>query len=368
MKKLGVFFGGKSLEHEVSVITAIQLMKHADVGQYQIVPVYLDKTGKWWSGEILKKIEYYSTQDLKHPENLEAFQLSLSNDETQIDVAILCFHGNPGESGQVQGALDLAGVPYQGPGLLGSAVSFDKIITRQIMAAEGIPQTKYVWFTYKDWETDKSSCLEKMKTLQYPLFVKPANSGSSIGIVKIDKPEELDLAVAQAGALDSRILIEQGVIDCVEVNVSVLGDGLSEPEISMTEQPMKSDEFLSFADKYERGGKGKKGGMASATRRIPAPISSTAVEKVTEVAKLLFKVLDLSGVVRIDFFVNPSTDDIYVTEPNTIPGSMSFYLWEASGLKYPELIDRLVQIAEARHRNVQSKVRSYDTNILRKAD
>lgn len=364
--KLGVFFGGVSVEHEVSIITGLQLIKNTDTTKYEIWPIYIDKSGKWWTGEVLKSLEYFRTADLFNPDDLTVFSLDLNQPQpAQLDAAILCFHGTLGESGAIQGALELAKVPFQGPTVMSSAIGFDKIVTRQILTAEGIGQTKYHWFSKLDWETDKAVVLEKIKPLGLPVFIKPANSGSSIGIKRAKSTEEVSEAIEFALQFDDRILVEAEVKDCIEINVSVLGDQ-NTAVASVAEQPMHADEFLSFADKYQRGG-GKKSGMASATRRIPAPISNQTLAILQTAALKVFKIFDCSGVVRIDFFANPSTNEIFLTELNTIPGSMSFYLWEATSLPYPKLVDRLVEIALNRASARKNKLRSFETNLLQTA-
>lgn len=361
-KNLAVFFGGISPEHEVSVITGVQLMKHVDQERYNLVPVYIDKAGKWWTGPVLTSTDYYKDQNLYSPQGLESFVINPNAKSNSIDAAILCFHGQYGEGGNIQGLLELAQIPYQGPAVTSSAIAFDKIVTRQILKAENIHQTPYVWFTQAEWKTNQQEIKAQIEQLGYPVFAKPANSGSTIGIQKVSTADTIGETIESILHYDQRVIVEKEVVDCIEVNVSVLGlEG--ETKASVPEQPIKQDEFLSFADKYERGG-GKKSGMASATRRIPAPISSNLTEQLQQLAQRIFHVFDCSGVVRIDFFVNPSTEEIFVTELNTIPGSMSFYLWEASGLPYPQLVDRLVEIAEKRFAQKQVLTTSFETNIL----
>ncbi|HCC84290.1 MAG TPA: hypothetical protein DEP87_01265 [Candidatus Pacebacteria bacterium] len=362
--KLGVFFGGVAAEHEVSIITGLQLMKHADLTKYDVIPVYVDKSGQWWTGEAAKTLEFFRSADVMAPKGLTPFQFSLNPTATQpIDLAILCFHGTTGESGGVQGLLDVVRIPYQGSGVMGSAAAFDKIVTRQILTAEGINQTAYLWLTLSEWQTDPSGWSERLfRELGSELFVKPANSGSSIGISRVTQPSELEAAIKLAAEFDYRILVEKGIADCLEINVAILRDGTT-TTVSVAEQPLKQDEFLSFVDKYQRGG-GKKSGMASASRRIPAPIAASTYEKIKVVAEKVAKIFDFTGVVRLDFFVNPTTEEIFLTEPNTIPGSMSFYLWQASGLPYPQLIDKLVEIAQTRHQLISSLKHTFETNLL----
>lgn len=365
-KRLAVIYGGITTEHEVSIVTAVQMMENVDQTKYDLVPLYIDKAGQWWTGKELLDIKYYQQADLFKPKKLEAFHLHPVKDSNQIDVAILCFHGGYGESGNVQGLLELAGIPYQGPKVLSSAIAFDKVVTRQILAAEEIGQTDYVWFNDFQWKNHREQLIQEINQLQYPLFIKPARSGSSIGIQKIKTQAELEKTVEEVMQYDYRVLIESEVQDCIEVNVSVLGGETI--KASVPEQPISTDQFLSFADKYEKGnGKGgEKSGLASANRRIPAPISSQLAEKIQSLAKDIFRIFDCTGVVRIDFFANPSTEEVFVTELNTIPGSMSYYLWQASGLAYPDLIDRLVEIAEEEQLKKEQLITSFESNILDK--
>ncbi len=365
-KRLGVMFGGVTTEHEVSIVTAVQLMKKVDLEKYQLIPIYIDKKGQWWTGEKLLEIKFYQEAELHSPQGLEPFSFQPQPNSNPIDVALLCFHGGQGEGGGVQGLLDLAQIPYPGPAVLGSASAYDKIVTRQILAAEGINQAEFVWFNTYDWQQDQPKQIKRINQLEYPLYIKPARSGSSIGIQKLTEPEKLSSTIEEVMQFDSRILIESEVSDCLEINVAVLGG--EQLRASVPEQPIKSDQFLSFADKYERGGgkKGGKGGMASASRKIPAPISPKLAKKLQNLAKRIFRLFDCSGVIRIDFFVNPSTEEIFVTELNTIPGSMSYYLWEATGIDYPELIDQLVEIAENQAQEKQRLIVTFESNILEK--
>jgi D-alanine-D-alanine ligase len=370
-QRLGVIFGSRSVEHEVSIITACQLMRNVDTDKYLVVPLYIDKSGKWWTGEAAGKIESYKNQELENPSGFEPYHFTpVPNIEHGIDVAIVCCHGTLGEDGTVQGLLELAGIPYQGPGVVGSAVSMDKIVTKQLMLASGFSVANFQWFTKEDWNVNKQRVIKQLldpetqgsMRLSFPLFIKPANLGSSVGISKAKNEKELVESIEVALAFDRRVLVEQGLSDVMEVNVSVLG--FTQLEASVPEQPVSSGELLSYADKYEGGGK-KTGGMASLKRRIPAPIPKSLTEKLQQAAIEVAKICDCSGVIRIDFFVNLESDQIWVGELNTIPGSMSFYLWEASGMDYKELIDRLVEIAHER-KGVQEKyTRSIATKIIK---
>lgn len=363
-RKLGVLFGGVTVEHEVSVITGQQLMNHANPDLYEIIPVYVDKQGQWWTGDVLRDPEYFKTANLLAPHGLQPLLLDPNRQSAHpFEVAILCFHGGYGEAGNVQGLLELAGIPYQGPGVVGSATAFDKIITRHVLGSAGFRQAEYTWFTMHEFHQNEDQVLAKISELGLPVYLKPANGGSTVGIEKVSSEVDLSAAIARVGLFDQRILVEKEITDCIEINVSVLGiEG--DIKASVPEQPIKSADFLSYADKYERGG--KKSGMASATRRIPAPISASLTEKVQAEAINIFRLFDCSGVIRIDFFVDPSEETIFVIEPNTIPGSMSFYLWEASGISYPHLIDRLVEIADQKAARQANLTTSFESNILAK--
>ncbi len=363
--KLGVFFGGISTEHEVSVITGLQLIQHADKNNYEVIPVYIDKKGKWWTGEKLKSIETFRDLDLQNPKGLEHFVLAPGQDKKVLDAAILCFHGDYGEGGKVQGLLELAEIPHQGPSLLPAALAMDKISFRQILATSKFQQSEFFAFSQADWDKDKKNVLAKISKLGLPVFCKPSRSGSSIGVQRVSQEKQLEQVILETLKLDNRVLVEKEVTDCIEVNVAVLGN--SQQAIpSVTEQPIKSEDLLSFADKYEKGG-GKKSGMASSDRRIPAPISDSLAKKLQKQAIELFHFFGMSGVVRTDFFVNPSTEDIYVIEMNTIPGSMSFYLFEKIGMSYSQLIDRLVEIAIAESKQHNELSFHFETNILKNA-
>ncbi|PWU22705.1 D-alanine--D-alanine ligase [Candidatus Cerribacteria bacterium 'Amazon FNV 2010 28 9'] len=381
--RLGVIFGSRSVEHEVSIITACQLMKHVDREKYEVIPIYISKEGQWLTGSRLEHIETFkhlelvaqnaeypliASADTKTSKELttsHAIQASLST----IDVAIVCCHGTLGEDGTVQGLLELANIPYQGPGVVGSSIAMDKIITKKVLEASSFKVANFQWFTSSMWKEDKKNVLQRLldpknqghKQLSFPLFVKPANLGSSVGITKAKNEKELEEAIEIATHFDRRIIIEQGLENVIEINVSVLG--FEEYKASVPEQPIATGEILSYADKYEGGGK-KTGGMASLKRRIPAPIPMSLTKKVQELAIHVARTCDCSGVIRIDFFVNPETDEIWVGEINTIPGSMAFYLWEASGVSYPQLIDELVAIAQKRKAIQQSFTRSISTTII----
>ncbi len=376
-KKIGVVFGSRSVEHEVSIITAAQLMAHV-APHHEVVPLYIDKQGKWWTGESLKDIATFRELNLQDPSGGDRRQLAIlpspkaSDDLHQlIDVAIFCVHGAYSEDGTLAGLFELLGIPYVGPGVVGAAVAIDKIITKHVVEAAGLQVTEYGWFSADDWRSDQAEVMHQISHLSYPLFVKPASLGSSVGVTKVKDESELIQAVELAIEFDSRIIVEQAApADAIEVNIAVLGTA-QDCEASVSEQPIQTDEFLSYADKYERGG-GKKGGskgskgMASLSRNIPAPIAPSLEEALQDAACYIWKLVDGFGVARIDFFADPTTEEFWVGEINSPPGSMGYYLWEASGLPYPDMIDRLVEIAQDRFNRRAKLFTSIESNILKK--
>jgi D-alanine-D-alanine ligase len=374
VKKVGVVFGSRSVEHEVSIITAAQLMKHVS-SEYQVVPLYIDKQGRWWTGESLRDIHTFQDLDLQNAEGGDRRQISFqptpgASDDLHdlIDVAIFCVHGGYSEDGTLAGLFELAGIPYVGPGVVGAAVAIDKVMTKHVVEGAGLAVTDYGWFTAADWRDGQEEVLHQIHHLKYPLFVKPASLGSSVGISKVKNVEELKTAIELATQFDTRIIVEESApADAIEVNIAVLGTA-DNCEASMSEQPIQTDEFLSYADKYMRGGKKSGGskGMASLSRNIPAPIAPTLQEALQDAACYIWKLVDGFGVARIDFFADPTTEQFWVGEINSPPGSMAFYLWEASGLPYSQMIDRLIEIAQERFSQRQRLFSSISSNILEK--
>lgn len=379
--KVAVLFGGRSTEHEVSIITGLQVLQNLDKNKYEAFPVYITKEGKWVTGDSrLEKVETYRdlsnvSREFKNSfitpdallgalvENPETSSGLLKRPTiTKIDVAVLCFHGGSGEDGGAQGLLDMAGIPYTGCGVLGSAVCMDKISTKLILKSADVPVVDGIFFLREEWDKDKLSIIAQIeKELSYPIFVKPSNSGSTIGIGAASNKKELEEAIEVAKFYDRRLLAEQGVKNPKEANVSVMG--YKTLELSEFEQPVSSGNFLSFQDKYLSGG-GKSKGMASTKRLIPAPIKPATKELIGEYAKKAYRVLDCSGLVRIDFLLSQDEKEVYLNEVNTIPGSMSFYLWEPAGVPFTRMVEKLIEIARERHEDRSKTVRTFQSNIL----
>lgn len=376
---IGVFFGGRSTEHEISVISASQAMAAIDREQYDVTPIYITKQGEWYTGDALFEISNY--RDIPAllrkcrkvymiPEqgdyNLYAPKTGLFKGVetlTRLDVVIPVLHGSNGEDGIFEGVLESIGIPFAGCDVLASANGMDKITMKMILQACDIPVVDYVWFTDKQWYSQREDLIKKIESkLGYPVIVKPANLGSSVGIGRAANREELIDRLDVAEKYSTRLIVEHMVENLKEINCSVLGD-CDEYQTSVCEEPIKSGDILSYEDKYMGGTKGSKG-MQASQKRIPADLPEAMSERIRFLAGETFRVLSCHGVSRVDVIVDADNDSIYVNEINTIPGSLSFYLWEASGIPFAELMDRLVRLALKRSREISQKTVSYDQNIF----
>ncbi len=378
--RVGVFFGGRSVEHEVSIISALQAVKAFDVSKYDVVPVYVTRDNRFYIGEDIGKIEEYRNipELLKKSVRVvpagEAGRLNLIKYPEHffggkvydyVDIAFPIVHGTNSEDGSIQGLFNFLGVPYAGCDVLSSAVGMDKYAAKTILSANGIPVVDGVKIEFKKFLEDSENTIAALEQrLRYPLIVKPVNLGSSIGIRKAGDRQSLLDAMEYAFRYSPFVLIENVVENLREINCAVLGD-YSEAEASECEEPVGSaDDVLSYEDKYISDAKGASKGMSSLKRILPAPIDSEAREKVRELAVRTFQTLGCSGVARIDFLMDGNTGELWVNEINTIPGSLAFYLWEPLGMKYTRLLDRIVELALKREREASEKQYSIDTGIL----
>lgn len=375
---VGVVFGGRSVENEISVITANQAIQAMDKEKYDITPIYITKTGKWYSGEALLNVDNYrDTKKLLSmceevymrpcygDTNLYRVKKGLfqSNVVAKLDVVLPALHGTNCEDGTFQGIMEFCGIPYTGCNTLASANGMDKITMKMILKECGIPVVDYCWFSDKEWDDKKDVTVANVESkLGYPVIVKPANSGSSVGIRAAHNREELLDAVDYAISFTNRVIIEKYVQKLKEVNCAVLGN-YYECTPSVCEVPVRSGEILSYQDKYMSGGKQSQG-MRSTQREIPANLPDESTAFIQQAACDTFRALDCDGVARIDFIIDEATGDMYVNEINTIPGSLSYYLWEYSGINFSELIDKLIEIAFRRKQDFGFKAVNYGGNIF----
>ena len=383
--KVGVIFGGESVEHEVSIISAIQAMEHMNQDKYDIYPIYISKDRTWYAGKMLMDIDVFKNfDDLKKyakkvtmVKKNDKFYLQkvngiLRRDITDIDIVFPIVHGNNVEDGSIQGYLDTIGIPYVGSKVLGSALGQDKVVMKQVFKSVDLPIVDYTWFYDYEYNENKSEILDKIKKLSYPVVVKPATLGSSVGINFVKDEASLYAAIEEAIKYDKKIIVEKAVENLVEVNCSVLGS-YNHQSVSALEEVMSDNNLLTYQDKYIGGSKGKlKGGikgigskgMASASRIIPARISEDLEKEIKDLSKKVFNALNLSGLCRIDYLIDRKNNKVYVNEPNTIPGSLAFYLWEPIGKNYEQLLDDMINLAIKDYKNRLKKTYSFDTNIL----
>jgi len=387
---IAVIFGSRSCEHDVSIISALQLIEAAKQAGFGVTPVYISREGLWYTGEALDKIETFrefnpmgkgvtrvnldvsaNAGDLwAWPPQRAGLFAKVPAPVAHIDVAIPVFHGMNGEDGTVQGLLEMANIPYASSGVLGSSVGMDKIAMKQILRGAGFPVLDFVWFTRDQLKLEREVIIEKIeRKIKYPAVVKPAALGSSIGVSKVNSREELEKAIDLAASYDRRILVEVGINNPVEINCAALGYG-EEVRASVCEMPVPStgDKFLNFFEKYLRnaGAKGESSrGMKSLSRVVPAPIGNDLTERIQTMTKKIFKLLDCRGTVRIDFILDEN-DMLYVNEPNTIPGSLAFYLWKECGVSFARLVEIMVEDALRAHADKNTNVYAFDSTILQK--
>ncbi len=351
--RVGVIFGGRSGEHEVSLVSATSVIRTLDPQQYEVVPIGITREGRWVSSSDALRLLKEQTGLEQEPERFlvpEPGRRALvsvdgqSDRSAQLDVVIPLVHGVHGEDGTLQGLLELANIPYVGAGVLASAVGMDKIVQKELFANAGLPIVRYRWFlsaTCREHRRRVVAAVER--DFRYPVFVKPANTGSSVGISKAHTRKELLEALGLASAYDRKVIVEQGIRHIREIECSVLGN--DDPEASVPGEIIPSNEFYDYDAKYVDG---------KSRSVIPAKLSRTVARRIRELAIRAFRVIDCSGMARVDFFVTRAASRVYLNEVNTIPGftSISMYpkLWEATGISYAELLDRLIALAIQRHR------------------
>lgn len=378
--RLGVIFGGPSVEHEVSIISAVQAMKSLDTDKYEVIPIYITKTRQWYTGEALKDIETYSDVELLKRCTTNVILCS-KNDKfflqstglfkrvkSEVDIILPVVHGTNMEDGVLQGYLQTLGIPFVGSDVYASVLGQDKVLQKLVYESKSLPVAPYTWFYDVDYSNDEESIIKECKKLKFPLIVKPATLGSSVGIKVVNDEIELKKAIEDAIIYDKKILVEHVVNNLVEVNISVLGNYKIQ-ETSLIEEVTTGNSMLTYEDKYINGGKkfGKVGpskGMASLNRKIPADISDKISDEIRKIAISAFKTLGSSGVARIDFLIDKKENQVYINEINSCPGSLAFYLWEPQNKKYRELLDDIIKIGIKDYQLRMKKVNSFDSNIL----
>ena len=375
---LGVIFGGDTVEHEVSIITACQAMEHLNPDKYEIIPIYIGKDKTWYTGKMLMDINIYKDFDnlKKYAKKCVMYRKDgtvvlqstglFKRTITELDLAFPMVHGNNVEDGSLAGFLEIIGIPYVGSNVLGGALGQDKVVMKQVFAKENIPIVDYLWFFDNEYFGHENDIVKNVKKLGYPVIVKPATLGSSVGISFVKDESALTKAIEEAIKYDNKIIVEKAVTNLVEVNCSVLGNYEDQQTSKIVQMNVKSD-FLTYSDKYLNGGKKKAStgkGMASSEFKVAPHLDEKIEKEVEELSKKTFRVLNLSGIARIDFLIDDKHKKVYVNEPNTIPGSLAFYMWEPAGKPYTELLDDAINLAIRDFKAKNKKVSSFETNIL----
>lgn len=373
---LGVMFGGASTEHEISIITAVQAMENIDKEKYNIIPIYLSKENDMYTSDKLINISSY--KDLKKIDTIsknvnlvkkknEYYLISNSfpyNKLSKIDIVLPIMHGYNTEDGTIAGFLEVIGIPYCESDLYASCIGQDKIYQKAVLSANNIPVTPYYYFYESEYLNNQKDIIKNIEKLKYPVIVKPARQGSSVGIKVASNKEELINAINEAINYDEKILVEKVVKNLIELNCSVLGDNYKY-ETSLIEEVYSSDKFLTYKDKYmSDGGKTPSKGMASTGRKVPADISKEKQEEIEKMSINACRSLNTSGVVRIDYLMDNKTGNVYLNEMNIIPGSLSFYLWNVKDVPYKELLNKIIECGIRKYKNKSKKFTSFDTNVL----
>jgi D-alanine-D-alanine ligase len=375
---VGVAFGGRSVEHDVSIITGLQALSVLEE-RHRPVPIYIARSGRWYTGESLKDLSVYQQNggdpsaeevhfDLHRGRLLRAaasgslLRSRRYPEPIELDVVVLATHGTQGEDGCLQGALELARLPYVGPPVGAAAAAMDKVTTKAVLARAGLPSLDHFALRRERWDVEQGECVTRVREVfDFPIYVKPASLGSSVGVSRCSTARELADALELGFELDRACLVEPAVEGGIEVNCAVIGRPGVEPRASVCEQPVAAESFLSFEDKYMSGGKTE--GMKGARRLIPAPLSEGLTVQVQDLARRAFTAFGCAGVTRVDFLID-SANRVYINELNAIPGSFSFYLWEPAGLPFPQLMDDLIDLALDDHREKLRTTTVFDTNLL----
>jgi D-alanine-D-alanine ligase len=377
-KTVAVIFGGRSAEHDVSIITAHTpiIQSLIATGQFEVVPIYIAKDGSWYSDDAMNDITYFKQPDfeerarrnkrlqLSFDNGFKIIRSGFSSKTISVDIVFPAMHGTFGEDGSLMGLLRMANVPFAGCDLFASAVAMDKVLTKQVVGAEGIPVVPYVWFTKHEWEREKLEVKNRIKRLQWPLFVKPVHLGSSIAITKVNDETALGNAIEVALHYDDKVLVEESVENLIEVTLPIMGN--DELQLAAIERPLNKTEFFDFKDKYLSGGK-KGSGVNSAYSEIPANITPERAREVEELGKKVYKTLGCSGIARVDFLIDSASNKVFVNEVNTLPGSLYHHNWKKVGVSNIELVGKLIALAEERFASEQKLTRTFKSDVLRTA-
>ena len=389
-KNIGVFFGSGSTEHDISIITAQLIIAGLKGLNYQVMPVYITKQGKWMLGEDLGSLKLFTDPtltpslsqrergrwllDMENSNGKMVFKKKgLAGKSVIIDIAFPALHGAFGEDGTIQGMFEMLGVPYVGCGVPASAVAMDKALTKIVMKDAGVPTTKFIYFYKQDWEASRADIIGKIKTLQWPVFVKPVHLGSSIGIGKVsakggsasggkDKDiKDLEQKIEVALHYDDKVLVEEGVENLMDVTCCVVGN--NELRASLLQESVFKDDLFDFEDKYISDG-GSQTGKAVNNLIIPARLDAATTSAIQNTAIKVYKALGCSGIARVDFLYNKQTKEFFANEVNPLPGTLYHHLWKASGLELDRLLELLIKLAEEKYEQKRQITFTFESSVL----
>ena len=376
-KTIAVIFGGRSVEHDISIITAhtpiIQSLTAS--GQFDIWPIYIAKNGSWYSDKTMNDLKFFKRNDFENylseqkkirllfDDGLKIIWPGFRQKTITIDIVFPAMHGTFGEDGSLMGLLRMANTPFVGCDIFASAVAMDKTLTKQVLAAENIPIVPFVWFTKDEWEKNKNELTQKMKKLKWPLFIKPVHLGSSIAIAKIKQESELENAIEVAFHYDDKILAEESVENLIEATLPIIGN--DELQLGGVERPLNKTGFFDFNDKYLSKNK-KNGGVNSQYSEIPANINDNLKQQVENLGKRTYRILGCSGIARVDFLIDENSQKVYVNEVNTLPGSLYCHNWRKMGVSGVELVTKLIALAEERFQKQKNITYTFNSDIFKK--
>ncbi len=379
MKSIAVIFGGRSAEHDVSIITG-----HTPIidtllasGKFDVWPIYITKEGKWYADKKMNDMSFFRNPAYEDEiKSWKPVQLDLNNGlalhwpgmfgtSQKIDVVFPAMHGTFGEDGSLMGILRMANVPFVGCDMAASAVAMDKVFTKQVCEAEGLPVVPYVWFTKAQWHKEKKILIEKIKKLSWPVFVKPVHLGSSIAITKVKNEAMLENDIEVALHYDDKVLVEEGIEPLIEVTLPIMGN--NEIRCAHPERPLNKTDFFDFNDKYLSGGKKGGSGVNTEYSEIPANIGEDLTKQIIDMGTRVYQVLDCAGIARIDFLIHADTKKVYVNEVNTLPGSLYAHNWKKAGVSNMDLVLGLVGLAEKRFSEQKNTTFAFKSDILQKA-
>lgn len=380
MKTIGVFFGSRSPEHDVSIVTGQLIISGLKKLNYSVVPVYLDKQGKWYLGEEFGSLKHFTTNEPLKDKNADKYYLQLDTSggkmifkqsglmpkQIVVDMAFPAFHGQNGEDGTFQGLCELLGVSYVGCDVTSSALTMDKALTKMIYLANNIPTTEFVWFYKTRYEESKNELLEEtIKKLGFPMIVKPARLGSSIGISKVKTKKELEFALEVAFHYDDKAIVETCIVDLMDVTCALIGN--DKPIASELQESVFDSDVFSYEDKYLNDG-GAQLGNAKQNIFIPARLDEKTTKSIQDTAAKVYQLLGCSGTARVDFLYDKKRKRFYANEVNTLPGTLYHHLWQKSGVELPQLLQKLVTLAEERTNKRKDLTSTFSSDILKFAN